>query len=33
VTFAFQKMQETFINGDGKVGQTVNINLSSNAKV
>jgi type VI secretion system secreted protein Hcp len=33
VTFAFQKMQETFVNGDGKVGQTVNINLSSNAKV
>jgi type VI secretion system Hcp family effector len=33
VSFAFQKMQETFINGNGKVGQTVNVNLSTNAKV
>jgi type VI secretion system secreted protein Hcp len=33
VTFNFLKMQETFVNGDGKPGATVNFNLSANAKI
>jgi type VI secretion system secreted protein Hcp len=33
VTFNFIKMQETFVNGDGKPGATVNFNLSANAKI
>lgn len=33
VSFSFQKMEETFVNGDGKPGATINFNLSANAKV
>ncbi|HEX3392214.1 MAG TPA: type VI secretion system tube protein Hcp [Solirubrobacteraceae bacterium] len=33
LSFAFLKMQETFINGDGKPGPTVNVNVSANAKI
>jgi type VI secretion system secreted protein Hcp len=33
VTFSFVKMQETFVNGDGKPGATVNFNLGANKAV
>jgi type VI secretion system secreted protein Hcp len=33
VTFAFQKVQESFIEPNGKTGATVNFNLSTNLKL
>ncbi|MGA9286620.1 MAG: type VI secretion system tube protein Hcp [Solirubrobacteraceae bacterium] len=33
VTFAFQKVQESFVEPNGKVGATVNFNLSTNLKL
>jgi type VI secretion system secreted protein Hcp len=33
VSLTFQKMQETYLNGDGKPGATLNFNLSANAKI
>ncbi|HEV3094742.1 MAG TPA: type VI secretion system tube protein TssD [Solirubrobacteraceae bacterium] len=33
VSLTFQKMQETYLNGDGKPQATLNFNLSANAKI
>jgi type VI secretion system secreted protein Hcp len=33
VTFNFQKCKETFISGNGKVGQTVNFSVGTNSKI
>jgi type VI protein secretion system component Hcp len=33
VTFSFAKLEETYLNGDGKPGGTINFNVQANAKV